>query len=134
MREPHRLPVRVYYEDTDAGGVCYHTAYLRFAERGRTELLRSLGYDHVGLRAQAGGVFVVARCEIDYLRPARLDDALEVETVVVEGGGASLVMSQEIRRQGELLARLRVRLAFLSDAGRPARLPPGVREAFARAA
>lgn len=134
MIEPHRLDVRVYYEDTDAGGVCYHTAYLRYAERGRTELLRAMGFDHVGLRAEAGGGFVVVRAEVDYLKPARLDDALTVTTEVAQGGGASVTMAQGVRRGDEELVRLKVRLAFLTDAGRPARLPQGVRDAFARAA
>ena len=134
MHEAHCHDVRVYYEDTDAGGICYHTAYLRFAERGRTEFLRALGFDHVGLRERSGGGFVVVRCEVDYLRPARLDDALVVATRVIGGGGASATMEQVVRRGTEDLVRLIVRLAFLSPAGRPARMPLGVRRAFDRAA
>lgn len=130
----HRLPVRVYYEDTDAGGIVYHTAYMRFAERGRTEFLRGLGYDHVTMRAEAGGVFVVTRCQIDYLRPARLDDALEVETRLVEARGASARMAQTVLRDGDELVRLDVRLAFMGAGGRPARIPDPVRHAFAGAA
>jgi len=134
MSEAHRHEVRVYYEDTDAGGICYHTAYLRFAERGRTEYLRALGFDHVGLKESAGGNFVVVRCEADFLRPARLDDALTVTTRIIGGGGASATMEQVVRRGEEDLVRLIVRLAFLSPAGRPARMPQGVRLAFDRAA
>lgn len=134
MPDPHRLDLRVYYEDTDAGGICYHTAYLRFAERGRTEFLRDLGFDHVGLRDTAGGGFVVSRCEVDFLRPARLDDALTVDTRIAGGGGASATMEQVVRRGAEELVRLIVRLAFLSPSGRPARIPLAVRQAFDRAA
>ncbi len=134
MSDGHRLPVRVYYEDTDAGGICYHTAYLRFAERARTEYLRDLGFDHVGLKESAGGNFVVARIEADYLRPARLDDALVVETRILAAGGASTTMEQVVRRDGEDLVRLVVRLAFLTPTGRPGRMPQGVRQAFDRAA
>lgn len=134
MPDGHLLPVRVYYEDTDAGGICYHTAYLRFAERGRTELLREIGFDHAGLKEQAGGNFVVVRCEVDFLAPARLDDALVIETRVRSAGGASATMEQIVRRDGEDLVRLIVRLAFLDPNGRPGRLPAGVRCAFDRAA
>ena len=134
MSECHRLPIRVYYEDTDAGGICYHTAYLRFAERARTEYLRDLGFDHVGLKESAGGNFVVARVEADYLRPARLDDALVVETRILAAGGASTTMEQVVRRDGTDLVRLIVRLAFLTPTGRPRRMPQGVRQAFDRAA
>lgn len=134
MSEGHRLPVRVYYEDTDAGGICYHTAYLRFAERGRTEMLRDLGFDHVGLKDEAGGNFVVARVEVDFLKPARLDDALVVETRIRAAGGASATMEQVVTRDGEDLVRLVVRLAFLNPNGRPGRMPQGVRCAFDRAA
>ena len=132
MPDPcHRLPVRVYFEDTDAGGIVYHTAYLRFAERGRTEFLRELGFDHGGLRAGAGAGFAVARCEVDFLKPAFLDDLLQVSTALVRAGGASAVMAQSIGRDGETLARLRVRLALLDRRGRPARLPDALRHAFA---
>lgn len=134
MSECHRLPVRVYYEDTDAGGICYHTAYLRFAERARTEYLRDMGFDHVGLKEDAGGNFVVARIEADYLSPARLDDALVVETRILVAGGASTTMEQVVCRDGADLVRLVVRLAFLTPSGRPGRMPQGVRQAFDRAA
>jgi acyl-CoA thioester hydrolase len=79
---PHELAVRVYYEDTDAAGIVYHANYLKFAERGRTELLRSLGFDHRRLAQAHGLVFAVARCAIDFMRPARLDDLLHVRTEV----------------------------------------------------
>ena len=130
----HRLAVRVYFEDTDAGGIVYHTAYLRFAERGRTEFLRSLGFEHRALRRETGAGFAVARCEVDYLRPALLDDILEVETRLLEAGGASARMEQTVRRGSEVVARMAVRLAFLGEAGRPARVPGPLRRAFTGAA
>src|SRR3954467_14056691 len=86
----HRYAVRVYYEDTDAGGVVYHAAYLRFAERARTEALRDLGVPHAEMLAGHNVMFVVRRIEVDYLRPARLDDSLTVVTESLAVGGASV--------------------------------------------
>jgi acyl-CoA thioester hydrolase len=126
----HRLPVRVYYEDTDAGGIVYHTAYLRFAERGRTEYLRETGFDHRNLRQETGGGFVVRHMEIDYRSAARLDDELTVSTRVTEATGASARMEQQVMRGSDTLVTLAVQLAFLGDDGRPKRLPGAVRQAF----
>jgi YbgC/YbaW family acyl-CoA thioester hydrolase len=86
----HRLPLRVYYEDTDAVGIVYHANHLKFAERARTEMLRCLGLDHSIVRERFGLAFTVRRCLVDYLAPARLDDGLVIETRLVRGGGASL--------------------------------------------
>jgi len=122
----HVLPVRVYYEDTDAGGIVYHAAYLRFAERGRTEFIRTLGVDQQRLRDETGLGFAVARLAIDYLRPARLDDSLEIHTEVARARGASADFRQTVLRDGETLARLDVRVACIDAAGRPARLPPAL--------
>ncbi|HEX5080122.1 MAG TPA: tol-pal system-associated acyl-CoA thioesterase [Geminicoccaceae bacterium] len=127
----HRLPLRVYYEDTDAGGVVYHAGYLRFAERGRTEMLRCLGLEHGALRAHLGLAFAVRRCVIDYLAPARLDDRIEVRTGLARLGGASLDLEQRIVREERMLARLEVRLAVISSALRAVRLPPALIEALA---
>jgi acyl-CoA thioester hydrolase len=127
----HRFPVRVYYEDTDAGGIVYHSAYLRFAERGRTEWLRELGFDHSGLRDLTGAGFAVARAEIDYLRPARLDDMLEVETRILKTGGASMKIEQDVLREGEPIVRMALRLAFMGMDGKPHRMPDELRELFA---
>jgi len=124
--EGHSFPVRVYYEDTDAGGIVYHTAYLRFAERARTEWLRRLGF---GGRCLA---FAVVDCAVRYRRPARLDDALEVRTRPVGAGGATISLDQGIWRSDELLAALRIRVANLGENGRPKRLPPRLRHVFAR--
>ncbi|SNB62755.1 acyl-CoA thioester hydrolase [Arboricoccus pini] len=119
----HRLEVRVYYEDTDAGGIVYHASYLRFAERARTEFLRSLGMDHAKLLADYGGFFVVTRIEIDFRRPGLLDDILEVETGIASTTKARLSMLQTIRRDHDVLAEMQVTLAFLSRKHRPLRLP-----------
>ena len=123
--------MRVYYEDTDFSGVVYHASYLRFLERGRTELLRAAGLDQSALAARADGlVFAVRRMTIDYLRPARMDDMLAVETRLREVRGASVGMAQRIRRGGENLVEAEVLVATLSG-GRPLRIPPQVRRALA---
>ncbi len=119
----HRIRIRVYYEDTDAAGIVYHAAYLAFAERARTEMLRCLGLDHATLRARFGLVFTVRRCSIDYRAPARLDDLLEIATRVVRLGGASLELEQRVLRAAQLLAVLEVRLALLGADLRVARMP-----------
>ncbi|MDW8445550.1 MAG: tol-pal system-associated acyl-CoA thioesterase [Acetobacteraceae bacterium] len=124
----HRFPVRVYFEDTDAGGVVYHAAYLRFAERARTEWLRDLGFSHSQLIAREGLIFVVKRLAIEYVRPAGLDESLLVETRLVRLGRASLVLGQTIRREDGTVASLEVVLACVRLAtGRPEAMPEGLR-------
>ena len=119
----HRFPVRVYYEDTDFSGAVYHAGYLRFLERGRTELLRDLGVDQASLFAAEPPLgFAVARLEVDFRRPARMDDLLEVETRVAAVAGASLTMPQRVTRGGVILVEATVRVAAVSR-GRPTRLP-----------
>ncbi|NNM74291.1 tol-pal system-associated acyl-CoA thioesterase [Enterovirga aerilata] len=131
---PHRLPVRVYYEDTDFSGVVYHANYLRFLERGRTELLRSAGVDQSILHAEPGGIiFAVRRMNIEYLRPARMDDLLTIETETTEIRGASLRMSQRILRADAVLLTAGVHVAVLAG-GRPARLPDEIRRLLQRRA
>lgn len=130
MTAPHRFPVRVYYEDTDAGGVVYYANYLKFAERARSELLRELGPARRALAADGRVRFAVRRCHVEYLAPARLDDLLEVETSLVQLGAATLDALQVVRREGALLTELRVRLACLSPSGRAARLPAALRAAL----
>jgi acyl-CoA thioester hydrolase len=122
------LPLRIYYEDTDAGGIVYYANYLRFAERGRSEFLRHLGVDQMAMLTRDGLGFAVRRAEIDYRRPARLDDLLEVRTRLVEIGGASVTAEQRVLRAGAPLVSMLVRIAcvFL-DSGRPGRLPDEVR-------
>jgi len=129
----HRFAIRVYYEDTDSGGIVYHSNYLKFAERARTEWLRDLGVQQRQWREETGLGFAVTRCEIDFRRSARLDDVLDVATRVLEVGGASLVAEQVIRREAEEVARLRLVVACVDGHGRPARLPKNLRAAMAAA-
>ncbi|HUI21921.1 MAG TPA: tol-pal system-associated acyl-CoA thioesterase [Methylocella sp.] len=122
---PHLLTVRVYYEDTDFSGLVYHASYLRFLERGRTELLRALGIEHRGSFANgsAGGFhFVVRAMRIEFLRPALMDDLLTVATRISTIGGASIEMVQEIRRNGDVLLTANVRIAVVAE-GKPRRIP-----------
>ena len=126
----HVFPIRVYYEDTDAAGIVYYANYLKFAERARTEMLRERGFDHRELDAKDGVAFAVRSCNADYLLPARLDDALEVRTRVTHIGGASLEADQDIARDDAILTRLKVRLACINRAGRPARIPAAILAAF----
>jgi len=127
---PHIFPVRVYWEDTDGSGIVYHASYLRFAERARTELLRDAGFEQWSLLAETGIAFAVRRCEIDFRRSARLDEQLEIETRVTAIGGASLDMSQAIRRNGDDIVTLLLKLACITRDGRAARMPPDLREVF----
>jgi acyl-CoA thioester hydrolase len=127
----HRFPVRVYYEDTDAAGLVYHSNYLKFAERARTEMLRSLGFGQRTLKETDGVMFAVRRCVIDYRRPALLDDVLAVATQVTEIGGASVEVEQVIERDDETVAQLNLTLACITPSGRPTRLPRALRAAFA---
>ena len=128
---PHRLQIRVYYEDTDAGGIVYHARYLAFAERARTELLRERGVPHADLVRNEGLIFVVRRIKMDYLRPARLDDLLTVATVPGEFGAATAILRQEFVVGDQAVARLEVQLACVRGAdGRPSRIPVRWRTAF----
>jgi acyl-CoA thioester hydrolase len=134
----HRYGVRVYYEDTDAGGVVYHANYLRFAERARTEALRDFGIPHAELVSQHGLMFMVRRIKVDYLDAARLDDSLVVVTGTQHVGAATVDLRQGFVRAGQdqrELAVLELRLACvrLSD-GRPARLPARWRDVLRRLA
>ena len=130
MSEPFRYPVRVYYEDTDAGGVVYHANYLRFAERARTEFLRVLGIEQREMRETDDFAFVVRRCTVDYRAPAVLDDALEVVTRITAIRGAALEAVQEVVRQGENdpLVVMDLVIAGVNGRGRPVRLPKSVRD------
>lgn len=123
MPEPFVWPVRVYYEDTDAGGVVYYANYLKFAERARTEWLRSLGINQDTLWSEYGLGFIVRRCDVDYRAPARLDDALEVSCEIEESGRSKLIIRQEVRRSGDVLALLCVTVVCVNEQLRPVRLP-----------
>jgi acyl-CoA thioester hydrolase len=120
----HTLTLRVYYQDTDAGGIVYHANYLAFAERARTEALRAMGIPHAEMTKQHGVMFVVRRINLDYQRPARLDDLIEIETRIVDVGGASAKLCQHFRRDSDSLAVLDIWLgcARLAD-GRAVRMP-----------
>jgi len=128
--KPHRMALRVYYEDTDAAGIVYYANYLKFAERGRTEMMRGLGFDHSRVRAESGIVFTVRRCNVAYNGAARLDDALTVETRVDKVAGATLSLRQLVRRAGEVLADLDVLVACVGENGRPRRVPAELRAAL----
>jgi acyl-CoA thioester hydrolase len=126
----HVFPCRVYYEDTDAGGIVYYANYLKFAERARSELLRDMGTDNTRLMTDHGVMFAVRDCTVRYREPARLDDTLQIHTRIARIGGASFAAIQRIERSGQLIADLTVRLACLDAQGRPARLPATLRAAF----
>ncbi|MCB9979297.1 MAG: tol-pal system-associated acyl-CoA thioesterase [Rhodospirillales bacterium] len=127
----HTIQVRVYYEDTDAGGVVYYGGYLKFAERGRTELLRNLGFENSLLTSTEGMIFVVRRVVADYLKPGRLDDLLTVLTTVTKMGGTSLEMDQSVFCHNEVLCSMKVTLVCVGrESLRPVRLPEKVRGAF----
>jgi acyl-CoA thioester hydrolase len=130
----HVMAVRVYYEDTDFSGVVYHASYLRFMERGRTNYLRLLGADQRALFEEAekeapGGSFVVRSMHIDFRRPARMDDVLEIVTTPIEVKGASMLLQQRISRDAECLVEATVQVAFVSGTrARP--IPKALRAAL----
>lgn len=118
------FPVRIYYEDTDAGGVVYHANYLRFMERARTEWLRVHGYELNRLEQEFGFLFAVRSANIEYLQPARLNDLLSVKVSIARTGKASLDIDHEVYRDEVLLCRARIKLAGLAvDSFRPMALP-----------
>ncbi len=130
MTAPHILPIRVYYEDTDAAGIVYHANYLRFAERGRTEMLRDAGFEHAAILAETGIAFTVISMNINFKIPAKLDELLSVKTRMVSVGGASMEMVQAIHRGDDLLADMTVKIACIDKRGKAARLPEAVRVLF----
>jgi acyl-CoA thioester hydrolase len=125
----HVLPVRVYYEDTDFSGVAYHGAYVRFLERGRSDFLRLLGVHQGALHGSDSVAFAVRSMTLDFPRAARIDDVLEVTTMVDEVGGATVTLGQRIARGDEVIVAASVRVALVGD-GRPRRLPASLRQAF----
>lgn len=126
----HTMPLRVYYEDTDAAGIVYYANYLKFAERGRTEMMRALGFEHSRVQRETGVVFTVRRLSADYRSAARLDDALTVVTTVEAIGAATLSLDQQIRRDGDILVALDILVACIGPDGRPRRVPAGLRAAL----
>lgn len=123
----HSFPVRVYYEDTDMGGIVYYANYLRFIERARSDWVRSLGIDQNAMREKDGIVFAVRRVEADYLLPAKFDDDLLVRTRLTAITGARLTMAQEVLRDDALLFRAEVTVVCVGEGGAPARLPANIR-------
>ncbi|MBU3651108.1 MAG: tol-pal system-associated acyl-CoA thioesterase [Limnohabitans sp.] len=129
MSEGFEFPVRVYWEDTDAGGIVFYANYLKFFERARTEWLRALGLEQQALRAQTGGMFVVSETQVKYHRPAQLDDLLRVTARLAEPGRASLVIAQEAWRDGVLLCEGTIRIGWVeAERLRPARIPSVILE------
>jgi acyl-CoA thioester hydrolase len=129
----HRLLARVYYADTDFSGLVYHARYLEFLERGRSDYLRLAGVRHTELLEGMRGeriVWVVRRMEIDFVRPARMDDVLTIDTRTEKISGARIFMAQEIRRGGETLIKARVEAAIIGENGRPKRFPDEWIDAF----
>jgi len=128
----HILPVRVYYEDTDFSGLVYHASYLRFMERGRSDMIRLLGVHHSALAAGEGPrlAFVVRRMEIDFLRPARIDDVLEILTEPAGTTAAAVTFAQTVMRSGERLVSARVQIVLVDETGRPQRLATALPESI----
>lgn len=128
MAEVFSWPVRVYWEDTDAGGVVFYANYLKFFERARTEWLRALGVEQGALREDTGAIFVVADLQLRYLASAKLDDSLRITVGVVEHGAASMVLTQQAWRGASLLCEGTVRVGCVSaETLRPQRMPQSVR-------
>jgi len=130
----HHMQIRVFYEDTDFSGIVYHANYLRFMERGRTNHLRLLGTGHRALfdeaeRETPGFAFVVRSMRIEFLKPARMDDVLDIVTTPMEVKGASITLLQQCRRGDDLLVEARVRVAFVSG-GKAQRIPKPLRLAM----
>jgi len=125
----YSFPVRVYFENTDAGGVVYHSEYLKFLERARTEWLRHLGYDHQALARDHRVLFVVTSLAIDFARPARLDDSLAVSVRLESLGKVRCVFAQEVRRDDEVLVKARVTVASVTGENmKPVEIPEGLRK------
>lgn len=124
--EDHRFQIRVYFEDTDAGGIVYYANYLKYAERARTELLRTIGFESSAFMRKEGVGLAVRYCRADFIRPAKLDDQLEVTTMVLKVKGASIRLRQVIKRDGKELVDMEIKLACMDGNGKPARLPDGL--------
>ncbi|PQA80832.1 tol-pal system-associated acyl-CoA thioesterase [Limnohabitans sp. TS-CS-82] len=126
---PFEHAVRIYWEDTDAGGIVFYANYLKFFERARTEWLRALGIGQHALREETGGMFVVSETAVKYHRPAQLDDLLRVTARLSEGGRASLVIAQQAWRGDTLLCEGTIRIGWVDGITlKPARIPPSVLE------
>ncbi len=122
----HSLTLRVYYEDTDMGGIVYYANYLRFIERGRSDWVREIGIDQLAMKAQ-GVVFAVRKVEAEYIQPARFEDVLEVRTTLDSLSAARMVMGQEVWRGDDLLFSAKVLIVCIGAGGKPTRLPAELR-------
>ncbi|NDF11467.1 MAG: tol-pal system-associated acyl-CoA thioesterase [Proteobacteria bacterium] len=127
MTHKHQVDYRVYYEDTDAGGIVYHANYLRFAERARTEWLRDLGFNQSDLRKQ-NVLFVVRHITVDYKKPAMLDDVLNVVTTLDKIAGSSMVLTQNVMKNDEVAAHLSVAIVCINLEWKPVRIPDSIRK------
>lgn len=123
-------PVRVYYEDTDAGGIVYYANYLKYAERSRTEWLRSIGLESSKIEAEQGIFFVVKACNVTYHRPAQLDDSLICTTEVEKIGGASISLKQDVFKENQLYVSMQVTLVLIDKKMRPVRIDNELKEQF----
>ena len=135
MKPSFVFPIRIYWEDTDAGGIVFYANYLKFFERARTEWLRSLGIQQQSLKEESGGMFVVSETQIKYFSPARLDDLLEVTACTAEAGRASLVLAQQafltVNGERKLLAEGTIRIGWVdSQTMKPGRIPAKILEAL----
>ena len=135
MKAVFTFPIRIYWEDTDAGGIVFYANYLKFFERARTEWLRSLGVEQQSLKDESGGMFVVSETQLKYFSPARLDDLLEVTAQTAEAGRASLVLKQQawlnVEGQRKLLAEGTIRIGWVdSQTMKPGRIPAKILEAL----
>ena len=131
--EPFAWPVRVYYEDTDVGGVVYYANYLKFMERARTEWLRTLGFDMSAMATEYRCHFVAQRAEVDFLRPARLDDQLIATVALARAGHARLVLEQDVLKDGQRLAGGKVTLACITtDTWQPTPMPAALKDILER--
>lgn len=130
MSKRHRHSVRVYVEDTDIGGIVYYANYLKFAERARTEMLRDAGISHAKMIETDGLFLAVRHCQVDFLKPARLDDDLLIETHLNPLRGVRLRIDQEIKREQDLLVALQVEIVCIDTNGRPVRFPHSLLQAL----
>jgi acyl-CoA thioester hydrolase len=133
----HVLPVRIYFEDTDFSGVVYHASYIRFMERGRSDFVRLIGIGHAELHKGEHGeqlAFAVRRIHVDFLKPAGIDDLVEVETRVLDLGGARIVLRQTVRRGHETLVDAEVTVVLVNHQGRARRIPDSLRDVLSGSA
>ena len=126
----HDFPVRIYYDDTDAGGVVYYANYMKFAERARTEYMRSLGFENSKIRQDFGIIIVVKSVEADYLSPARLDDLLTIQTRLLSVKNTSFVMEQKAFKSESCIFDMTIVLVCVNEDGRPTKMPDVLKNAF----